>query len=332
MRLDALAAVWLADIEGEVDPLTLELWKLYTRAHWQPYFDTAAQLTEPMIASYSRARLRVVLAATVRKELSALRRLLAWCVEMGVMSRAPAVPSVPRSAVGTPHPKRRRGDPTPLSPEESRAIVDLLPEWSKPRLGARHPVRARFVVMLETSLRPTTLDALRVPEHWAPGRSSLTIDRTDDKSRWGREVPLTAPAIAALESIAPASGLIFGRHDYRSPLAAAARAVLDPDRARRFTGYDLRHERITELVDTGHLVGAAYMAGHRRTSTTDRYVRHQQAAAERALARASGEAAWGSRAPAPLSGPTGPAQPVDITECEGEDLNLHGSYPASTSS
>lgn len=108
--------------------------------------------------------------------------------------------------------------------------------------------------------------------------------------------------------------------------------MLEPGQAERFTAYGLRHARITELADTGYLVGAATMAGHRRTSTTDRYVRHQQAAAERALARASGEAAWGSRAPAPLSGPQGPAQPVDSTECEGGDLNPHESYPASTSS
>ena len=133
----------------------------------------------------------------------------------------------------------------------------------------------------------------------------------------------------------PQSGLIFGDHDYRDQLRNAAEAVLDARRAATFTAHDLRHLRLTKLAEAGNIIGAAYLAGHKRPSTTDRYLRPSLRAGEHSL-RAVGTTGFNPAIANPvirrnrLAGVPNPAD--DQTLCEGEDLNLHGSYPASTSS
>jgi len=132
----------------------------------------------------------------------------------------------------------------------------------------------------------------------------------------------------------PERGLIFGRHDYRGQLKKAAKGVLAPAELATFAAYDFRHARITDLAEQGHLTGAAYIAGHKKVSTTDLYARPNRRAAERALEAVG---ATGFQAPTPnptseqnlLAGVANQAEPESL--CEGEDLNLHGSYPASTS-
>src|SRR5690606_19059726 len=111
-----VAAHWLADIEHELDADTLETLLVYVR-HFERFFGTMGGLTDAACARYGRRRLAKVKRATVQKELSALRRFTAWCVEQGVLSRAPSVPALPRRATGTPFEKRRRGKPTPITPE-----------------------------------------------------------------------------------------------------------------------------------------------------------------------------------------------------------------------
>src|SRR5690606_35263390 len=115
-------------------------------------------------------------------------------------------------------------------------------------------------------------------------------------------------------------------HDYRWQLAKAALSVLPPSKARTFTGYDFRHARLTELAEQGNLTGTAYLAGHKRVTTTAIYVRPGLRAGERAL-----EQAERSRDSSPpfLAGGAKSAK-VNML-CEGEDSNLHGLSAASTS-
>jgi hypothetical protein len=46
-----------------------------------------------------------------------------------------------------------------------------------------------------------------------------------DKNRFGREVPLSEAARAALDQVCPDVGLLFGSHDYRRLLREAAKAA-----------------------------------------------------------------------------------------------------------
>jgi hypothetical protein len=75
------------------------------------------------------------------------------------------------------------------------------------------------------------------PRSSHPHRSSLQGPRAwfQDRHRkltgaghrkWERELPLTDKARAALDSVCPKKGVIFGVHDYRDALRKAAKGVL----------------------------------------------------------------------------------------------------------
>jgi hypothetical protein len=112
----------------------------------------------------------------------------------GHLERPVVVAGVPKRSTGTKHTQRRRSAAIELSPAEAAGIIKALPEWSKSKKVAPFPIRARFVVAYETSLRPETLDLLSCPEHYSPGRDYLDIPPTLDKNRWDRAVPLTSAA------------------------------------------------------------------------------------------------------------------------------------------
>jgi len=282
LALVEIAATWIADIEGELDAATLDTFVIYAR-HFQAFFGSMAGITDAACAQYSRERLRKVKRQTVRKELSALRRFVRWCVQQGVLSREPHIPSPPPRATGTAYFKRRRSKATVITPAEALAIIEALPEWSKKPGGKLFPVRARIRFAWETALRPKTIDDLNVPEHYTRGATTLIITDEIDKARFGREIPLTEGARAAIDSVCPDLGLIFGRHHCRDRLTRAARSVLPPEKAATFAPYDLRHARATEWAESGNLVGVAFLLGHKHISTTNRYTRPNEAAARKVL-------------------------------------------------
>lgn len=286
--LEALVREWVESLTGQVKANTAELYQLHWTAHLLPFFQNPTAIGSDSIAAYSRQRLTKVKRKTLLKERCSLRAFLEWSREVGYLEEAPAIPPLPRRAKGTAYEVRRRGRATRLEPDEARALIAALPRWSKPTTGERYPVRARFELMYETALRPSTLDALSVPEHYRRGDDCLIVTEDIDKSAFGRELPLTERARLALESVAPAAGVIFGRHDYRCLLERAAGRVLDPDRARTFTAYDLRHARLTQLAEHGDLPGVAYVAGHRDVNTTGIYVHPGLRAAKRVLDQAGG--------------------------------------------
>ncbi len=158
-----------------------------------------------------------------------------------------------------------------------------LPQWSASKRTTPFPIQARFVVAYETALRPSTLSDLRVPEHYSRGSATLTLTDELDKARFGRDLPLSPEARRALDAVCPESGPIFGKHDYRDALGKAAATILPPAKAEKFCAYDLRHARLTQLAEH-NVNGAAYLAGHRRVSTTALYVKPNRRAAERVLA------------------------------------------------
>lgn len=329
--LEGLSDKWLEDIQSTIDQATAGLYRLHMRTHLRPHFgDDPHAVRTASIAEYGRRRLRSVKRSTLQKERSTLRGFLAWCEEQGYLVEPPEFPKLPRKATGTSFAVRRRGKATELTPEECERLIAALPQWSRPRSGKpSFPVRARFIVAYETALRPATLDALSVPEHYSRGAETLVITDEIDKARFGRTLPLTAVARAALDSVCRPGrvGLLFGDHDYRWQLRKAAQAVNMPAaKLRTFCAYDLRHNRLTELAEGGNLTGVAYLAGHKRVTTTSIYVRPGLRAGERALDQA--ERSRVSHA-AFLVG-QGNRQIVKGL-CEGEDSNLHALSGASTS-
>lgn len=269
-----VAARWLDDLT--VRPVTVALYRKYA-VYWLRDLRT---LDDATIARYVRQRLREVRAKSLKSELSALRGLLSWMVETGEMAEAPAVPRLDHSKLGTPSPGRHRVAAPDYTEREIRAVIRALAE----RSPTGFPVRARYVVLYETGLRPTTVDALSVPEHYSRGSPSLRLTDEVDKEGFARTVPLSQAARKALDGVAPERGVIFGEHRYARFVPPAARKALPPHKAAVFTAQHLRSACATHLLDAGApLPGVQYLLGHRSTQTTARYVRPTEAAAKAAL-------------------------------------------------
>jgi integrase len=291
--LDELVALWLASLEGPggLAPRSRQSYLDHARAHWLTRWQRLGQLTESALKAYIRERLGLVTRSTVRKEVSGLRGFLGWCRDQELLD-APPVLTLPRRHGGT-RADRQQRVPVPLSAGEVRALLAHLPELApraRPaggaRAGERYPIRAYCEVLWETGLRPATVEALSVPTHWRPGAAALELGDLDDKGRWGRTVPLSARARELLALHAPDHGVIWGRYRVGVYLRAAARAAgIEEARASRLCAYDLRHARITALVDAGGArSGVQLLAGHRHAQTTDRYLHPVAEAAREALA------------------------------------------------
>lgn len=295
-QLPSLFADWLAYLETTHAPKTLEIWELYVKNRWIPWFGgpTAAPsaITHEACEAYMRKRLIEVRATSVKKELAALRSFVSYLGQIGLAGGDPAatVPRLPKRAAGVAYGKRRRVAAPHLSPDQVRALLRKLPEWSSEANGAeRFMVRARFLVQYETSLRPSLFDRIRTPEHYKAGMARLRITPDIDKAKYGRDVPLTRRARRILDyvirKLGPGYvGPIFDAHDYRNHIARAAKAVLPEELASVFCAAHLRSARITHLLEQGaNVVGTQFLAGHKQLSTTSRYVKPSFRAAEDAL-------------------------------------------------
>lgn len=284
--LEQLISDWLEAIEPELGVGTPGTYTVYG-GHWVRHFDTVGQLTDARCADYVRERLRHVQASTVRKELSALRRFLGWLVERRMLALVPDVPSVPRKALGTKQ-EGRRGQSAELTLAEVERILAQLPETTKHRGAGQRaqnlPVRARFVFLFETALRPqSTVAQLRWGDVTAFG---LHVRPECDKNRWERTVPLSERARAALDSLprGEPGELVFGAHDLREAFESAVARAFGGQPPTGVTQYALKHARITAWFEEGATVPAVkFLTGITQTKTLDRYMRASRRAAEQLL-------------------------------------------------
>ena len=295
--LDELGAMWLDAIETPSNKPSVDVKGTYVRT-WAAFASDAATLLsgEPRWKGDARTplerlvsdagpedlvmeRLRRVLRKTVRKEVSALVAFFRWAVTRKYLAAAPPRPVLPAGETGVRSGKQRAA-PVDIDAVEARAIIDALPEWStdSPRKGQpAFRVRDPHDFMWEQTWRQITIGRLSVPENWRPGANKVVLRDADDKARYGRTVKLSARAQAILERCAPKAGLIFGKHDYRAFIKAAALKVLPRAKALLFAAYDFRHGRINNLLETsGSLHGVAFVAGHKQLTTTNAYLRGQQ--------------------------------------------------------
>jgi integrase len=279
---------------------------MYAGTNWIPWFGgahaTHADVTHERCIAYMHKRLKEVLATSVKKELAAMRSFVAFLHDSGLADHEASaiVPRLPKRAAGVAFGKRRRVAAPPLSPEHVRRLVRALPEWSNVQNGIEaFPVRARFLVQYETSLRPSTLSRLRVPTHYREGSEVLRLTTDTDKARYARDVPLTKRARRVLDHVVRQldrkhkaaghsgtyEGEIFGVHDYRKHIARAAKLALPRELAEIFCGAHLRSARITHLLERprASLPGVQYLAGHKQTGTTARYVKPSFRAAKDVL-------------------------------------------------
>jgi len=278
---------WLAAMEAETRPATLATWELYVGTHFAPFFRDAADLTSPhRLAAYVSHRLRSVKGSTVCKECSALQSMLNWAArpDIGYIEEAPTVPR-PSSKAGKSALEKVRVD---LTPAQVEAIIEALPVTirAKRRGDPKRPCRAFFRVAWETGLRAGSLWRLEAPTDYHRGATELVIRDEADKAAFGRSLPLTEAARAALDEVCPERGPIFGEPmNFRGRLRTAALAAGIPEHlAGHVSPHDFRHARTTALLDDGaSLTGVAYLMGHKQITTTNRYVHASREAAREAL-------------------------------------------------
>lgn len=268
---DALGG-WLEAFEVQ-HPETFPQYAIYASSYFIPFFRRLDAITSARAEDYVIRRLRSVKRKTVLKELSALRGFLKWCKRRGFIEKVPMIESPSSRTIGTPTKKQKRKPcPIVLTEVEVDRLLEVLPESTA---GGRCRPRAFYSVLWETGLRHGTLARLRAPEHYRSGDALLRIASEIDKSRYGRGLPLTARARAALDAVCPDVGLIFGDHNHRIALrSAAVRAGLPEHKCEKLSDHDFRHSRITFMASrTKNLAGVAYLAGHKHITTTNEYVR-----------------------------------------------------------
>jgi integrase len=272
-----LMGEWLEAMEAEVSPEYHASFRMWAKVHWLPFFETPDRLTLAALADYQRARLARVSRVTVRKERSGLRRLLGWAHERGYIAEPLVPPPLPVKALGRRVQTKRRVD---LTEEAATRLLAALPE----RTSQGNPARAFYTAMWETGLRRATLRRLSAPEHYRKGASELVIEDAIDKSRYGRVLPLSDAARAALDSVCPDVGLLFGRVDYRHTLALAAKTA-EIEGGENLSDHDFRHARLTLWgQQTTNLLGMSFLAGHKHATTTAQYMHAKRKAADEVLA------------------------------------------------
>lgn len=275
--------LWLESKRSSVHHRTLETIESYAR-RFIDYFETLDGITEASASSYGLDRLGQTLRTTVLREIAYLRQFLDYCKLHGFIATVPVVAKLPPKARGH-RSGKHRAKPVHITREEALMILAKLPVESKTIDGRKWPIRDRFAFAWEMTFRPETMARLSVPENWRPGMHHVELAELDDKARFAREVDLTAKAFAILRRVAPARGPIFGRHNFSKALKAAAIAVLGPERGRQFAPYDFRHGRAKDILDRApeKLRGVSYVLGHKRVSTTDKYLAPDRKAGAGAL-------------------------------------------------
>ena len=266
-----LVAEWVVHLE---DIGKSEGWvatcETYAAAHWSPRWSSLDDITGQSVQKYISERRRAknkrgkrISPVTIRKELSALNTFLRWCKTNGFIAEVPTWES----------PKGKSDyEAVCLTREQMQAVLEELPTRdTHPR---KMPCREWYAVMWATSFRRGTMARIK----WKDidlRAGTIRTPPSADKKRHGRTLPLTPEAHAALKSMGPGVGLVFGMHDFRARLRTAAKAVGVPaDIVNRLTGnHSIRHTRITDFATRSKNVAAIqYMAGHKDLASTMKYV------------------------------------------------------------
>ncbi len=260
-------------------PATLRAYRIDLRL-FAAWLEEAAPSTAP--AQVTLAHVRRWLAAIHGRyaRTSTARKLSALRSFYDVLLREGRVPANPAELVELP--RQQRKIPAFLTVEDAARLVEAEPEPDQP-LRVRD--RAMWEVLWGSGLRVSELASLRLPdvdlrEGWV---------RVTGKGNREREVPLTAPAVAALRawyaerpalldlSAAPADDAVFlnargGRLTARGVRGLLDRAQLEHGTSGRVSPHGLRHSFATHLLDAGaDLRSIQELLGHASLRTTERY-------------------------------------------------------------
>lgn len=216
-------------------------------------------ITQTTLASYASQRSRTTTNATIRRDLTALSRLLACCIAWGIRTDNP-LRYYDRSLL------RERRDPIcPPDPADVAKVIAAAP-----------PAMARIL---------TPLDQTGMRENEAVTLEGQDIDRmrqqvrlTKTKTNRPRVIDLATPGgnATAILAHAPTMGPVFtsshGRayQNFASQAAAVIARVCEADpTARRFRIHDLRHGFAIRALKAGmNIYSLSRHLGHSSVKTT----------------------------------------------------------------
>jgi len=254
-------------------------------ARWLGDAATVAATTPAMVMRYQES-LAHLAPATIGKKLTAIRSWARWCIKVGLRIDDPTL------AVEWPE----RDEP--IARALSSAELTRLEWWLDRPLplldvrGARMLARDKLAVllMLYAGLRLAECAGLtwRLVDLEA---GMLTISRETAKGGRPRAIALHDRLSAALRAVPPSMrhGAVVGHKDGRclraKSLAHTFERRLREDAGLEITAHELRHTCATQLLWAGaNIREIQRLLGHKRLSTTERYLQLDLAQQRKAVA------------------------------------------------
>jgi integrase/recombinase XerD len=249
---------WAEHMQGQIAPATRQRY-LQSLALCEPYLTGRAvgEIDGPIIRGLIAARRRVVGIATVRRDLTAVSRVLAYAQTVGWREGNPAL-----DAIRT---LRERRDPIVLPDEGSIQAV----------LNKCSPALRNLAVAARlTGARQAELTALK----WSQlNESAGTLEILKGKGNRRRVISLSPAAREHLARLPRTSDLILPSADgpWKSVPPAFAKAVRRAAPRVPFRFHDLRHLYAVEaLRSVASIYRVSQHLGHTSVKTTEIYLTH----------------------------------------------------------
>jgi len=220
-------------------------------------------ITIRTLSEYASMRGRTATNATIRRDLTALSRLMACCVQWGHRDDNP-VQAYDRSLL------RERRDP--IQPPDSRDVARLI--------AVAPPALARILTLLDqTGMREEEAVQLE-GQQIDRVRNKILLTRT--KTNRPRTLDMTTPGgdASTVLADAPLTGPVFQHsggdiyHNFASQAAAIVKRLADEDPSfRRFRIHDLRHGFAIRALQAGMgIYSLSRHLGHSSVKTTEIYL------------------------------------------------------------
>lgn len=225
--------------------------KLDILAHHKMAALTLARLTDATIEGYIEDRLKRVSGSTINRELGLLSQILKRARKQKWMVHNPMV-DVTRPE-NNPARNRRLKEG-----ERKRLLVSL-------RKTRNMNFKAFVIVAHETGMRRGEL----IDTEWRQisfKYRTISLEAHQTKTKKPREVPLTRLAVQTLEDLKKATGKgtkVFGDLT-RDAVKKCWQRLCDRAHVKDFRLHDLRHERVSSLIEAGwNVIEAMAVSGHK---------------------------------------------------------------------
>lgn len=238
---------------------------------WLGPESTVADLTPDAIGRWQMARAHLA-AATIAKELSAIRSYCRWAMRVGLLHADPTIEIE--------YPRKRKRLPRPLKTEQLRQLEEILSR-QPPTLDVRARrvwLRNRRIVLLQlyTGVRRAEVAGLTWDDVYL-SEAQIIVKTETAKGGHERIVPLHPRLVAELETtpVSQRRGAVAGHKNGDCLSHKSIGHIFErwlADQGLRISSHKLRHTAATELLRSGaSLREVQETLGHADVRTTEGY-------------------------------------------------------------